>query len=90
VNEQDDNGSRAGEVEMGDSVTLEAGGEAEAERLLITDEVAVMFRVDPKTVRRWVATGKVPSIRTPGGRDRRYREAEIRALIDSTDTGLGG
>ena len=75
---------------MGDSATLETGGEAEAERLLVTSEVAVMFRVDPKTVRRWVATGKVPSIRTPGGRDRRYREAEILALLDSTDTALGG
>ncbi len=39
-----------------------------------------MFRVDPKTVTRWAAAGRISSIRTPGGH-RRFRESEIRALL---------
>jgi excisionase family DNA binding protein len=40
-----------------------------------------MFRVDPKTVTRWAKAGKLTSIRTPGGH-RRYRETEVRALLE--------
>jgi excisionase family DNA binding protein len=49
------------------------------ERLLTPGEVASLFRVDPKTVTRWAAAGRISSIRTPGGH-RRFREAEVRAL----------
>lgn len=42
-----------------------------------------MFRVDPKTVTRWAAAGRISSIRTPGGH-RRFRESEIRALLDGS------
>jgi excisionase family DNA binding protein len=52
----------------------------EAEALLTPAEVASMFRVDPKTVTRWAKAGKLTSIRTLGGH-RRYREAEVRALL---------
>jgi len=48
-------------------------------RLLTPGEVAAMFRVDPKTVTRWAAAGRISSIRTPGGH-RRFREDEVRAL----------
>jgi len=37
------------------------------ERLLTPGEVASLFRVDPKTVTRWAASGRITSIRTPGG-----------------------
>lgn len=50
------------------------------ERLLTPGEVAALFRVDPKTVTRWAASGRITSIRTPGGH-RRFRESEIRALL---------
>ena len=40
-----------------------------------------MFRVDPKTVTRWAAAGRIGSIRTPGGH-RRFRETEVRALLE--------
>lgn len=50
------------------------------ERLLTPGEVAAMFRVDPKTVTRWAAAGRITSIRTPGGH-RRFRESEIQALL---------
>ena len=57
----------------------------EAEPLLTPREVAALFRVDPKTLVRWVNAGKLTAIRTPGGR--RYREAEVRALIDASREG---
>jgi excisionase family DNA binding protein len=53
----------------------------ESEALLTPSEVAAMFRVDPKTVTRWAKAGKISAIRTLGGH-RRYRESEIRALIN--------
>ncbi|HXJ62366.1 MAG TPA: BldC family transcriptional regulator, partial [Actinomycetota bacterium] len=48
-------------------------------------EIASIFRVDPKTVTRWAKAGKLSSIRTLGGH-RRYRESEIRALIDGSNS----
>jgi excisionase family DNA binding protein len=53
---------------------------AESEPLLTPGEVAALFRVDPKTVTRWATQGRVSSIRTPGGH-RRFRESEVRALL---------
>lgn len=50
------------------------------EPLLTPQEVATMFRVDPKTVTRWAKAGKLTSIRTLGGH-RRYRETEVRELL---------
>ncbi|THV43217.1 BldC family transcriptional regulator [Glycomyces buryatensis] len=51
------------------------------DRLLTPGEVASLFRVDPKTVTRWAAAGRIGSIRTPGGH-RRFRESEVRALLE--------
>lgn len=65
------------------------------DRLLTPGEVAALFRVDPKTVTRWAAAGRIGSIRTPGGH-RRFRESEVRALLegegmlDEMDDGLAG
>lgn len=55
------------------------------DRLLTPGEVAALFRVDPKTVTRWAAAGRISSIRTPGGH-RRFRESEVRALLEGEDT----
>jgi excisionase family DNA binding protein len=52
------------------------------DRLLTTIEVARVFRVDRSTVSRWAATGRVASIRIPGGRQFRYRESDIRKLLE--------
>jgi excisionase family DNA binding protein len=54
---------------------------SEPEALLTPSEVASLFRVDPKTVTRWAKAGKLTSIRTLGGH-RRYREAEVRDLLN--------
>jgi excisionase family DNA binding protein len=50
------------------------------ERLLTPGEVALMFRVDPKTVTRWASAGRIGSIRTPGGH-RRFRAWEVDGLL---------
>ncbi len=65
--------------------------DGQSDRLLTPGEVAALFRVDPKTVTRWAASGRISSIRTPGGH-RRYREVEIRALlgIDASELGCFG
>jgi excisionase family DNA binding protein len=55
------------------------------EALLTPAEVATLFRVDPKTVTRWAKAGKIDSLRTLGGH-RRYREADVRALLSGGDT----
>jgi len=54
----------------------------ESEVLLTPAEVASLFRVDPKTVTRWAKAGKISAIRTLGGH-RRYREAEVLALLSA-------
>jgi excisionase family DNA binding protein len=50
------------------------------EPLLTPGEVAQLFRVHPKTVSRWATTGRLRSLRTPGGH-RRFRESDVRALL---------
>lgn len=52
------------------------------ERLLTPGEVAELFRVDPKTVTRWAAAGKIRSFRTPGGH-RRFYPDDIRRMLAS-------
>lgn len=52
----------------------------EHDPLLTPGEVAALFRVDPKTVARWVKAGRISAIRTPGGHNR-FRESEVRAVL---------
>jgi excisionase family DNA binding protein len=54
---------------------------ASQDSLLTPGEVAVKFRVDPKTVTRWAAAGRIGSIRTPGGH-RRFRASEVQFLLE--------
>lgn len=61
---------------------------SDGERLLTPGEVAALFRVDPKTVTRWAAAGRISSIRTPGGH-RRFRESEVHALLRGDPGGDG-
>jgi excisionase family DNA binding protein len=54
-----------------------------AEHALLTpSEVAVLFRVDPKTVTRWAQAGRIPSIRTIGGH-RRFRASDVQRFIEA-------
>ena len=43
-------------------------------------EVAELFEVAPNTVSRWVRSGRLPYVRTPGGR-RRYPTEPILRLV---------
>lgn len=52
--------------------------------LLLPAEVAGIFRVDPKTVTRWAAAGKMPSIRTEGGH-RRFKVAVVLARLEAAN-----
>lgn len=49
-------------------------------RLLTTDDVARLFKVDPKTVTRWARGGQLASVRTPGGH-RRFSETQVRQFL---------
>lgn len=49
-------------------------------RLLYAHEVARLFRVNSKTVRRWAVKGLIKSVRTPAGQCR-YREADVLELL---------
>lgn len=58
--------------------------EIEIVEYLTPAEVAAMFRVDPKTVTRWAAAGRLRFIRTLGGH-RRFRADEVNALLRGED-----
>jgi excisionase family DNA binding protein len=51
-----------------------------AGQLLTPGDVAVLFRVDPKTVTRWADEGKLASIRTLGG-VRRFSRQQVAYLM---------
>ena len=52
--------------------------------LLTPAEVAVMFRVNPKTVTRWARAGKISAVRTLGGH-RRFHAEEIRRFLEEVE-----
>lgn len=49
--------------------------------LLTPGEVALMFRVNPKTVTRWARSGRISAVRTIGGH-RRFRATEINRFLE--------
>jgi excisionase family DNA binding protein len=48
--------------------------------LLTPGEVALLFRVDPKTVTRWAQAGRLQSVMTPGGHHR-FRPEDVERLL---------
>ena len=55
--------------------------------LIMPGEVAALFRVDPKTVSRWAAEGKLSSLLTPGGHRRFRADVLYRAYADGMNRG---
>lgn len=53
------------------------------EELLSPAEVAAVFSVDPKTVSRWAAAGKLEHVRTLGGH-RRFPVRAVRAALEES------
>ena len=47
--------------------------------LLLRYEVAALFKVEPKTISRWTAAGKLHPVTMPGGRYR-FLAGEVHAL----------
>lgn len=56
------------------------------ERLLLPAEVGALFRVNPKTVTRWVALRKIGATKTLGGHHR-FHESEVRKLLQANYVG---
>ncbi len=48
---------------------------------LTTGEAAAIFDVDPDTVLRWIKSGDIPAIRTPGGHYRINRNVFLTKMI---------
>ncbi len=53
-------------------------------RLLRPGEVAELFKVNPKTVKRWVQSDKLKAITTPGGHSRFEYDYIMDMIKDST------
>ncbi len=51
---------------------------------LTTGEAAAIFDVDPDTVLRWIKSGEIPAIRTPGGHYRINRNVFLTKMIKDT------
>lgn len=52
--------------------------------LMTVPEVAAQLRIDPATVRRWIADGTLPAIKV--GRDYRVEQDALHALINTSRT----
>ena len=52
------------------------------ERRYTARELAQIFRIDIRTLRRWVATGKIPEPIRYSRQCLRWRESQIRAFLD--------
>ena len=48
---------------------------------LSLQEASKMLGVHPSTLRQWADSGKIPTVRTPGGH-RRFAESDVRALLE--------
>ena len=59
-----------------------------ATRLLRAGEVAVLLQVSRRSVAAWASRGLIPFIETPGGH-RRFRAADIRALVATLERSAG-
>ena len=50
-------------------------------RWLSLQEASQMLGVHPSTLRQWADSGKIPTVRTPGGH-RRFAESDVRSLLE--------
>jgi excisionase family DNA binding protein len=51
---------------------------------ITTGEAAAIFDVEPDTVLRWIKSGEIPAIRTPGGHYRINRNVFLTKMIKDT------
>jgi hypothetical protein len=69
---------------MTDSTNPKRKPDQDQPTLYTPAEVAMFFRVDPKTVTRWARTGTLHPITLPSGH-RRYHAEEIHKLLQTGD-----
>jgi excisionase family DNA binding protein len=55
-----------------------------ADRLLLPAEVATLFGVTPDTIAKWTRKGRLPALRTPGGKYR-IRARDARAALEGNE-----
>jgi len=72
---------------LGSVETMRATGQKE---VLTTGEVARICRVAPRTVSKWVDSGKLRGYRIPGSRDRRIPLPQLIAFMRAHDIPLDG
>jgi len=53
---------------------------------ITTGEAAAIFNVDPDSILRWIKSGDIPAIRTPGGHYRINRSVFLTKMIEETET----
>jgi excisionase family DNA binding protein len=49
---------------------------------ITTGEAAAIFNVDPDTVIRWIKSGEIPALRTPGGHYRISRDVFLTKMLE--------
>ncbi len=59
---------------------------ARVKNYLSTGEAAAIFDVDSDTVLRWIKSGEIPAIRTPGGHYRIHRNVFLTKMIEDKST----
>ncbi len=59
---------------------------AKMKNYLSTGEAAAIFDVNPDTVLRWIKSGEIPAIRTPGGHYRIHRNVFLTKMIKDKST----
>ena len=82
LDDRDPIGSPTDRIETPTQIEATMRKHTEETALLTPSEVAILFRVSPKTVTRWAKEGKLPYIRTLGGH-RRYPARDVRALAEA-------
>lgn len=65
---------------MGRKTLSETAEHASTDRWLMPAEAAALFHASTRALRNWAKAGLLHADRTPGGH-RRYREAEVLALV---------
>lgn len=62
--------------------------QAKEDPLLTATDVAEMFSVDPRTIRRWIDEGLIRSVPLPSG-VKRVRMSEVQKYLSSDAVGQG-
>lgn len=57
--------------------------------MLVSAEVMQRLKISRRTLERWVADGRLPAVKVGGFGARRYREADVEALLRGVQPARG-